>query len=316
MLHSLVIPVYNEAAGLDALSEEVARLADHVAADGSELEVIFVNDGSRDGSEQALDGLAARDQRFKVLHFSRNFGHQMAITAGIEWASGATVSVMDADLQDPPAVILDFLAKWREGFEVVYGVREARVGETWFKLFTAKIFYRIIRRLTNVEIPVDAGDFRLMDRRAVDALLSMKERHRFIRGMVSWVGFRQAPVLYQRESRRFGTTHYPFRKMLRFAFDGITSFSAVPLQLATWLGLLSASLALAASVWAVWGHFIANITIPGWTSLTLIVLFLGGVQMLALGIIGEYLGRIYDEVKGRPLYLVRRSVGIAPPIHR
>ena len=316
MLHSLVIPVYNEAAGLDALSEEVARLADHVAADGSELEVIFVNDGSRDGSEQALDGLAARDQRFKVLHFSRNFGHQMAITAGIEWASGATVSVMDADLQDPPAVILDFLAKWREGFEVVYGVREARVGETWFKLFTAKIFYRIIRRLTNVEIPVDAGDFRLMDRRAVDALLSMKERHRFIRGMVSWVGFRQAPVPYQRESRRFGTTHYPFRKMLRFAFDGITSFSAVPLQLATWLGLLSASLALAASVWAVWGHFIAHITIPGWTSLTLIVLFLGGVQMLALGIIGEYLGRIYDEVKGRPLYLVRRSVGIAPPIHR
>jgi dolichol-phosphate mannosyltransferase len=316
MLHSLVIPVYNEAEGLDALYEEVAKLADAIAAEGGDLEVILVNDGSKDGTEQGLDRICARDKRFKVLHFSRNFGHQMAITAGIEWASGATVSVMDADLQDPPEVILAFLAKWREGFEVVYGHRESRVGESWFKLITAKVFYRLIRRLTNVDIPVDTGDFRLMDRRAVEALLSMKERHRFVRGMVSWVGFRQAPVPYQRASRRFGLTHYPFRKMLNFAFDGITSFSAVPLQLATWLGLMSATFGLGASAWVLWGKYVADKNIPGWTSLTLIVLFLGGVQMLALGIIGEYLGRIYDEVKGRPLYLVRRSVGISAPVRR
>ena len=309
MLHSLVIPVFNEGEGIDALYGEVARVADLVQASGDALEVILVNDGSRDNSGDRLNALAARDSRFKVLHFSRNFGHQIAITAGLEWASGATVSVMDADLQDPPEVILDFIAKWREGYEVVFAVRRHREGETFFKLATAKLFYRLIRRMTSVDIPVDTGDFRLMDRKAVDALLSLRERHRFVRGLVSWVGFRQTGVPYDRRSRRFGATHYPFRKMLRFALDGITSFSAVPLQAATYLGLFAAVAAFGIGLWTLYARFMTDRTVQGWSSMMLVMLFLGGVQLMALGIIGEYLGRVYDEVKGRPLYLLSRAVG-------
>ncbi len=309
MLHSLVIPVYNEEAGLNALYQAVAALAAQVEAQGDTLEVILVNDGSKDGTAEGLDGLCAKDERFKVIHFSRNFGHQYAISAGIEWASGDTVTVMDADLQDPPAVVLEFIKKWREGFEVVYGVRRTRQGETAFKLLTAKIFYRLIRRMTNVDIPVDTGDFRLMDRRAVDGLMAMRERHRFIRGMVSWVGFKQAAVQYDRASRQHGVTHFPVKKMLHFALDGITSFSRAPLQLAMYLGFFTALFAVGVSVWALYTHFIADKSIQGWTSLILVVLFLGGVQLIALGIIGEYLGRVYDEVKHRPMYLVARTVG-------
>jgi dolichol-phosphate mannosyltransferase len=214
---------------------------------------------------------------------------------------------MDADLQDPPSVILEFIAKWRQGYDVAYGVRRTRQGETFFKLLTAKVFYRTIRRLTNVDIPVDTGDFRLMDRKAVDALLAMGERHRFIRGMVSWVGFNQTAVLYDRASRRYGNTHFPVRKMLRFALDGITSFSTAPLQIAMYLGFFTAGFALCVSAWALYTNFFTDKAVQGWTSLILVVLFLGGVQLVALGIIGEYIGRIYDEVKNRPLYIVART---------
>ena len=309
VLHSLVIPVFNEKDGITALYEETKKICDSVAAKGGLMEVIFVNDGSRDGSAQKLDEIIKKDGRYKVLHFSRNFGHQVAITAGIEHAAGATVSVMDADLQDPPEVILEFIAMWQKGYEVVYGVRSKRDGETIFKLLTAKVFYRIIAKLTNVEIPVDTGDFRLMDRKAVDALLSIKERHRFIRGLVSWVGFRQIGVEYHRKERKFGATHFPFKKMLKFAMDGITSFSSAPLQLAIWIGAISSFGALILSFWALYAHFYSDKTIQGWTSLILVVLFFGGCQLLAIGIIGEYIGRIYDEVKARPLYFVARKEG-------
>ena len=311
VLHSIVIPVFNEVSGLDALFARMRSLADVIEKQnhGHQIEVILVNDGSRDGSAAKLDELANTDSRFKVLHFSRNFGHQIAISAGLEWATGQTVTVMDGDLQDPPEVILEFIEKWREGFEVIYAVRRARAGETVFKLWTAKIFYRLIRKLTNVDIPVDTGDFRLMDRRAVDAFLKMRERHRFVRGMVSWVGFRQAGVLYDRSPRSFGQTHYPFRKMLRFALDGITSFSTVPLQVATYVGLLSAAGSFFVGLWALYTRLFTDRSIQGWTSLILVALFLGGVQLMALGILGEYIGRIYDEVKHRPLYFVAKAVG-------
>lgn len=308
--HSIVIPLYNEFAGIPALFERMKRIADRIQSEFSaEVELILVNDGSSDGSETALNEQAKLDSRFKVIHFSRNFGHQTAITAGLEWATGQTVSVMDGDLQDPPEVLLEFLAQWKLGFDVVYGVRKVRQGETAFKLWTASIFYRLIRRLTNVDIPVDTGDFRLMDRRAVDSFLKLRERHRFVRGMVSWIGFRQTGVLYKREPRNFGSTHYPFRKMLKFALDGITSFSAVPLQLATYFGLFSAVVGLLVGVWALYIKFFTDKSIQGWTSLMLVVLFLGGVQLLALGVIGEYLGRVYDEVKARPHYFISNAVG-------
>jgi dolichol-phosphate mannosyltransferase len=309
VLHSLVIPVYNEFEGIPSLHERLTKLIDSFAPDHAE--VIFVNDGSKDGSDKALDAVAAKDPRFKVIHFSRNFGHQLAITAGIEWASGQTVTVMDADLQDPPELVRELIAKWREGFEVVYAVRRKRDGETVFKLWTAKLFYRMIRKMTHVDIPVDTGDFRLMDRKAVDALIQMPERHRFVRGMVSWVGFRQTGVLYDRAERTFGETHYPFKKMLKFALDGVTSFSTVPLQFGTYLGMGSATLALLLAIKIVYGWYFHNDTVAGWTSLMLVVLLMGAMQLFTLGIFGEYLGRTYEEVKGRPLYLVGRAVGFS-----
>ena len=306
-LHSIVVPVYNEFEGLPALADRLESLAETLAP--SPVEVLFVNDGSADGSDKVLDALVARNSIFKTIHLSRNFGHQLAITAGLERASGDTVSIIDADLQDPPEVIAELIAKWSEGYEVVYAVRRSRLGETKFKLWTAKAFYRTIRRFTQVDIPLDTGDFRLMDRKVVAAFLRLKERHRFVRGMVSWVGFRQTGVHYDRAERKFGETHYPFRKMLRFAIDGITSFSSVPLRLATYLGLLSSLLSFYVGVWALYIKFVAGEAIPGWTSVMLAVLFMGGTQLLTLGIFGEYLGRTYEEVKGRPLFLIQRTAG-------
>ncbi len=308
-LHSLVIPVFNERAGIPALFERVRMVADALAADAVTLEVILVNDGSSDGSTEVLDALPARDRRFKILHLSRNFGHQVAITAGLEWAKGETVTVMDADLQDPPELVRELIKKWREGFEVVYAVRRSREGETAFKLATAKLFYRFIRRITQIDIPLDTGDFRLMDRKAVDAFIRLPERHRFVRGLVSWVGFRQTGVLYDRASREHGETHYPFRKMLKFALDGVTSFSMLPLQIATYVGVLSAVMAVLGISWALYLKFFTDRTVQGWTSLIIVVLFLGGAQLLALGVIGEYLGRTYDETRRRPLYFVGRANG-------
>lgn len=309
-LHSLVIPVFNEREGIPELYERVREVVVGLERSFScSFEVVLVNDGSRDGSAELLDALPGKDARFKILHLSRNFGHQVAITAGLEWAAGVTVSVMDADLQDPPELIGELLAKWKEGFEVVYAVRRKREGESAFKLATATVFYRMIRRLTHVDIPLDTGDYRLMDRKAVDAFLRMPERHRFVRGMVSWLGFRQVGVSYDRKSRRHGETHYPFKKMFKLALDAITSFSMIPLQIATYVGVLSAVVALLGIFWALYLKCFTTRTIQGWTSLMIVVLFLGGTQLLALGIIGEYLGRTYDETRRRPLYFIGRAVG-------
>ncbi len=272
-------------------------------------ELVFVNDGSKDGSGRILADLARSDSHVRVVDFARNFGHQIAITAGMDNAGGDAVVIIDADLQDPPEVIGDLVARWREGYEVVYAVRAKRQGETLFKLVTASLFYRLIRRITNVDIPVDTGDFRLMDRKVVNALKQIRERHRFVRGLVSWVGFRQVGVEYVRAERFAGETKYPIRKMLKFAFDGITSFSFLPLQVATYFGFLAAGLAFVVICWVLFQALVAHETVQGWSSLMVAVLFLGGVQLITIGIIGEYVGRIYDEVKGRPLYLVRDRLG-------
>ncbi len=304
--HSIVIPVYNEEAGLEALFTRMTRIINDL---GEPCEVILVNDGSKDKTASLLDEIHRRDPRFKVIHFSRNFGHQVAISAGTEWAKGDTVTVMDADLQDPPEVIHDFIAKWKEGYEVVYGVRAKRPGESAFKLWTAKVFYRLIRNLTRMDIPVDTGDFRLMDRKVVNAFVSLPERHRYVRGLISWVGFRQTGVLYNRAPREHGQTNYTLAKMVKLAFDGISSFSIVPLRIATSMGFFTAGLAFLGLLYALYLRLFTEETITGWTSLIIVILFIGGVQLMALGMIGEYLGRTYDEVRARPLYLVDRALG-------
>ena len=307
VLHSIVIPIYNEAGGLETLYERLRTLVARLEPDSAEI--ILVNDGSHDGSYAILESIAARDSRFKVLDLSRNFGHQAAITAGIEWTRGDTVTVMDADLQDPPEVIVEMIARWREGFEVVFAVRRTREGETWFKLLPAKLFYRVLRALTHVDIPVDSGDFRLIDRKAADALIQMRERNRFVRGMVSWVGFRQGRVLYDREERKWGKSHYPLGAMIRFALDGITSFSSVPLRLSLYLGLASSGAGFVYALYILFGKYTNGRVVQGWTSTMLVILFQGGIQLLAIGILGEYIGRTYEEVKHRPLFLVGRALG-------
>lgn len=308
---SVVAPVYNEE---QLIAEFCRRVIAALEPLGEPFELILVNDGCRDRSPDIMRELHQRDPRIKVINFSRNFGHQIAITAGTDYATGRAVIVIDSDLQDPPEVIPDLIARWREGYQVVYGVREERQGETWFKKTTAAIFYRLIVRITNVNIPVDTGDFRLMDRKVVDALKRMREHHRFMRGLSAWVGFRQTGVLYRRHARAAGTTKYPLRKMLRFALDGITSFSYLPLQLATYVGFIVA----AVSIIFLFVVFVMRLANPaatepafyGQASTLASVLFLGAVQLISLGIIGEYVGRIYDEVKGRPLYIVAETLGI------
>lgn len=273
------------------------------------LELIYVDDGSRDGTLNILRELQHADHRVRVISLSRNFGHQVAVTAGLEHATGDAIVVIDADLQDPPEVILEMLDRWRQGVDVAYGVRSEREGETAFKLWTAKAFYRFINSLSDVAIPLDTGDFRLMDREVVNALLAMPERDRFVRGMVAWVGFRQEPVYYRRAARFAGQTKYPLKKMVRFATDGILSFSLVPLRLAVLMGIVAAGLALLGIVYALTLRLFTDVWVTGWTLLFIGMLFLGGVQLLFLGIIGEYLGRVYGEVKRRPLYLVKERLG-------
>ena len=304
--HSIVIPVFDEHDGLPALHAKLRELVGALAPD--DLEILLVNDGSRDGSEELLDAMAQQDPRLHVLHLSRNFGHQLAITAGVDAATGDTVTVIDADLQDPPEVIPLLIEKWREGFEVVYAVRRVRPGETVLKRWTAAAFYRVIRALISIDLPADAGDFRLMDRKVVHALRRMEEQHRFVRGMVSWVGFCQTRVLYDREARPFGKSHYPWVKMFLFALDGITSFSIAPLRFATVLGFAAAVFALCSLVWAVYIKYFTDTAVLGWLSVMCAVLFVGAAQLITLGILGEYIGRIYHEVKRRPLYLVKRRV--------
>jgi glycosyltransferase involved in cell wall biosynthesis len=266
-----------------------------------------VDDGSTDGSTDGIRELAAKDKTVRPVIFARNFGHQVAITAGWDYARGDAVVIIDADLQDPPETILELAKKWKEGYEVVYAVRGERVGESWFKLWTASLFYRLIYRITDVKIPVDTGDFRLMDRKVVDVLKQMNERHRFPRGMSAWVGFKQIGVTYKRAARVAGVTKYPFSKMLRLALNAITSFSYFPLQVATFFGFLAAGLAIIAIPLVAGLRLAGSHFFEGQTTTLISVLFLGGVQLISLGILGEYVGRLYDEAKGRPLYIVREA---------
>jgi dolichol-phosphate mannosyltransferase len=307
MLVSLIVPCYDEA---HVLAATHAALSSALGAiEGADFEIIYVNDGSRDQTLDILRQLQRTDARVRVVSLSRNFGHQLAVSAGLAHAAGACCVVIDADLQDPPEVIAEMIAHWRGGYHVVYGVRAERDGETSFKTWTAKLFYRIINRLSDVELPLDAGDFRLMDRRVVDVLLSMPERDRYVRGMVSWIGFRQIAVVYRRAPRRAGESKYSLAKLIGLATDGVLSFSLAPLRLAIWTGFAAIIFALAGILWAVLARLFTNDWVKGWASLFTAVLFIGGVQLITLGIIGEYIGRIYAEVKRRPLYVVDERLG-------
>jgi dolichol-phosphate mannosyltransferase len=303
---SVVAPVYNEEKILPEFYRRTAAVMEQL---GEPFEIVLINDGCHDRSPQIMRELHEQDPRVKVVNFSRNFGHQLAITAGIDYARGQAVAIIDSDLQDPPEVIPDLIARWREGYQIVYAIRARRSGETWFKKFTASFFYRLIRRITNVDIPVDTGDFRLMDRSVVDVLNSLREYNRFMRGLSVWVGYKQTGVTYQRAARTEGETKYPFRKMLRFALDGITSFSYFPLQLATYAGFITAAISVVGIILAIIFRLSGSEAFAGQASTLVSVLFLGGVQLIFLGIIGEYLGRIYDEVKRRPLYIVAEALG-------
>lgn len=306
-LLSVVVPCFNEEA---ALRVTHARLSAALGELPIHFEIIYVDDGSTDATPVVLRELQGFDKRTRVVRFSRNFGHQMAITAGLEHAVGDAVVIIDADLQDPPETILSFFRKWEEGYDVAYGVRTDRDGETAFKLWTAKLFYRFITHLSDTKIPLDTGDFRLMDRRVVEVLLEMPERDRFVRGMVSWLGFSQVAVPYRRESRVAGVTKFSFFKMLRFAMDGIFSFSIVPLRVATWTGFITSFLSILGIVLVSLEHFLGvEGLVKGWTSTMFAVLFIGGVQLICMGISGEYIGRIYGESKHRPLYVVRETLG-------
>lgn len=303
---SIVVPLYNEEHNVAPLVERIVAIAKRLPQQPA-YEIVLVNDGSRDGTLARIRHEIAARPNVVLVNLSRNFGHQLAASAGVDVARGDAVVLMDGDLQDPPELIADFVEKWHEGFDVVYAVRRSRKGESPFKLFTARLFYRTIKRLTKVSIPVDTGDFRLMSRRVVDALKRSPERHRFLRGLVSWVGYNQTGVEYDRDERHSGTTKYPLPKMIRFAIDGITSFSDVPLRFASYLGFISSAVAFIYALMVI-GFKLFGANAPGytrgWASLIVAILFLGGVQLISLGILGEYIGRIYDEVKGRPLYLI------------
>jgi dolichol-phosphate mannosyltransferase len=308
-LVSVVVPVFNET---EVLEESYTRMRSAMEAmTDVRYELIYVDDGSSDDTYARLAKFAKTDPLLRVIKFSRNFGHQIAITAGIDLAMGDAVVVIDADLQDPPEVIADFVAKWQEGYDVVYGVREKREGETKAKLASAGLFYRLLRRFTNIEIPADAGDFRLMSRAAVNEFKQLREKDRFVRGLVSWIGFPQTGVTYKREARHAGETKYPYSKMIKFAVDGIASFSTVPLRLASWLGYLTSALAFLylASVFV---QRALGYTVQGWATIMVAMLFLGGIQLICVGIMGEYIGRIFNEVKPRPMYVIETIDNPAP----
>ena len=308
-LISIVVPCYNEQ---EVFAETYKRLtATFSQLDPSkyQYEIIFVNDGSRDNTLEQIKGVIAMDSRVKGINFSRNFGHQIAITAGLDNCKGAAAVVIDADLQDPPAVILQMIEKWEEGFDVVYGKRMERAGESTFKLLTAKWFYRFINRLSDVDIPLDTGDFRLMDRNALNQFLSMRESYRFVRGMVAWIGFNQTSVEYDREVRFAGSTKYPLKKMLRLASDAILSFSTTPLKVASFVGFITSIIAFVGIVYSLYMRLFTDNFVEGWTLLMISILLIGGIILLVLGIIGEYVGRIYGEIKKRPLYIIKDKIG-------
>lgn len=302
--YSIIAPIFNERENLPVLYPRIKAVMDST---GEPWELILVDDGSTDGSTDIMRELAKQDARVRPVIFARNFGHQVAVTAGLDYSLGQTVTIIDADLQDPPEVILELIEKWKEGYEVVFAVRAEREGESWFKLFTASLFYRMIYRITDVDMPMDAGDFRLLDRKVVNVMNQMRERHRFLRGMSAWVGFKQVGVNYKRAARFAGETKYPFKKMLKLAINAVTGFSYFPLQVATYMGFISAGLSIISIpiviALRIWGHQ----QLLGQATTLITVLLLGGVQLISLGILGEYIGRLYDEAKGRPLYIVREE---------
>ncbi len=306
-LLSVVIPIYNNADCLDELFHRLRTTLSGVQVE--DYEMIFVDDGSRDRSREVLRRLCAQDPRVKLLGLSRNFGHQFAITAGFDGSRGEAVLVMDGDLQDPPEVIPEFLAKWREGFDVVYGVRLERPGESRFKRWTAALFYRLLRKLTRTEIALDSGDFRLLSRRAMDSFNRLRERSRFVRGMVSWLGYSQAPVYYKRAPRFAGHSQYSLARLVKLALDGLVSFSDVPLRMASWLGFAGVGVCLVYLTIEFVKKLLWGVPVRGWASLVAVVIFIGSVQLAVLGMMGQYVGRIYEELKGRPLYIVQERIG-------
>ncbi len=302
---SVVVPMYNEEEVIEVTYGRLRSVLDKL---GETYEIVFVNDGSRDRTADIVRSLCAEDRRVKLVEFSRNFGHQIAVTAGMDHASGRTVVLIDADLQDPLELIADMVAKWREGYDVVYGRRIERKGESLFKKMTAAAFYRLLRSMTSVNIPVDTGDFRLMDRKVCDALTSMRERSRFIRGMVSWAGFKQTSVDYVRDERFAGETKYPLKKMIRLSLDAMTSFSTKPLKIASVLGFVLSAVGFVYLFVVLYQRLFTDTTQQGWTSMIAISLLFHGITLMLLGVLGEYIGRTYEEAKGRPLYLVAEAV--------
>jgi len=301
---SIVVPLYNEEKNIRLMYD---RLVSSILKITSNFEIIYVNDGSNDNSFLELVKLSNEDERVKYINFSRNFGHQIAVTAGLDYSKGAAVVIIDGDLQDPPEVIPEMYAKHKEGFEVVYGQRLKRKGDNFFKKITAKYFYRILKKITSINIPLDTGDFRLIDRKIVNDLKNMPEQNKFLRGQIAWLGYRQTSVFFERDERKFGETGYPFSKMLKFALDGITGFSDVPLQFVTKTGIFISFISFLVILYAIFSHFILERTITGWTSLIISSMFIGGVQLISVGIIGEYISRINKNVQNRPLYIVSET---------
>ncbi len=301
---SVIIPVYNEELNIPLLFE---RVKNSVSGCTTEFEMIFVNDGSKDNSIKLVKELAAKNSFVKYIDFSRNFGHQVAVSAGLDYSSGNNIVIIDADLQDPPELIPTMYNKMKEGFEVVYARRRKRAGESYMKKLTAKMFYRILARLTSVDIPVDTGDFRIMHRKVAEVLMKMPEQQKFLRGQIAWVGFNQTYIEYDRDERFAGDTGYPYKKMIKFALDGITSFSNVPLKFATITGFIVSGITFLMALYALYSRFISKNYVPGWTSLMLAILFIGGVQLISIGIIGEYISRLGANIRNRPLYIIKDS---------
>jgi len=304
--YSIVVPVFNEE---EVIDESYKRLKEVMDSTKESYELIFINDGSRDRTYEILKGISLADNNVRVIDFSRNFGHQVAISAGMDYASGAAVVVIDADLQDPPQIILKMIEKWKDGFDVVYGKRSKRKGETIFKRITAKLYYRILTNMTTVDIPTDVGDFRLIDRKVCEVMKNLTEKSRYVRGLISWVGFKQTAVEYEREERFAGETKYPLVKMLRLAADGITSFSYKPLKLASYLGFTVSFFSFVFLLYVAYQKLFTNDTVQGWASLIAVSVFMNGVMFIFLGIMGEYIGRIFEESKSRPLYIVNNEIG-------
>jgi Glycosyltransferases involved in cell wall biogenesis len=304
--YSIVVPVYNEE---EVIEETYRRLTEVMESTKESYEIIFINDGSRDRTLELADLICKKDNRIRVINFSRNFGHQIAVTAGMEYSTGQAVVIIDADLQDPPEVILKMIEKWKQGYDVVYGKRLKRKGETWFKKITAKLFYRFLHSMTTVDMPVDTGDFRLIDRKVCDTMNSLTEKNRYVRGLVSWVGYKQIAVEYVREERFAGETKYPLKKMLKLAADAIISFSYKPLKIAGFVGCLLSFFSFIYLIIIIIQRIFTNTTVPGWASIVAVILFFNGVTLMIQSVNGEYIGRIYEETKNRPLYIVRDTIG-------